>query len=355
MLDVSILNKKFFQELANWYFWAMDNVRFPDDIEKKKDIRNATNLIRLITRVIFIWFIKEKKLVPNNLFRKEYLDKILNDFAKNKKSENYYNAVLQNLFFGTLNQNMNDRGFVKEGNYQQNKTEYGVKNLFRYADKFLIKEKEVMDLYKNVPFLNGGLFDCLDKPNEAGTVQYVDGFSRNINKQAHVPDYLFFGELKEVDLNEIYGTRNKTYKAQGIINLLNSYKFTVAENTPIEEEIALDPELLGKVFENLLASYNPETQTTARKQTGSFYTPREIVNYMVDESLIEYLKNYLLNEKAGIIELGNNQVQIFGNKDKVGQLSLEQSLKGSKWLGKEKELDEKLRQLFSYEVFSHSL
>ncbi|WP_448539204.1 Eco57I restriction-modification methylase domain-containing protein [Schleiferia thermophila] len=72
---------------------------------------------------------------------------------------------------------------------------------------------------------------------------------------------------------------------------MESYKFTVAENTPIEEEIALDPELLGKVFENLLAIYNPETQTTARKQTGSFYTPREIVNYMVDESLIEYLKS----------------------------------------------------------------
>ena len=57
------------------------------------------------------------------------------------------------------------------------------------------------------------------------------------------------------------------------------------------EDVALDPELLGKVFENLLASYNPETKTTARKQTGSFYTPREIVNYMVDESLIAYLKN----------------------------------------------------------------
>lgn len=69
---------------------------------------------------------------------------------------------------------------------------------------------------------------------------------------------------------------------------MDSYKFTVAENTPIEEEIALDPELLGKVFENLLASYNPETQTTARKQTGSFYTPREIVNYMVDETLLAW-------------------------------------------------------------------
>ena len=63
---------------------------------------------------------------------------------------------------------------------------------------------------------------------------------------------------------------------------------------PIEEEVALDPELLGQVFENLLAAYNPETGTTARKQTGSFYTPREIVNYMVDESLIAYLKNTLL-------------------------------------------------------------
>ena len=58
----------------------------------------------------------------------------------------------------------------------------------------------------------------------------------------------------------------------------------------MEQEIALDPELLGKIFENLLASYNPETQTTARKQTGSYYTPREIVNYMVDESLIAFLK-----------------------------------------------------------------
>ena len=290
VLDVSILNKKFFQELANWYFWAMDNVEFPDDIEKDRDLRNATNLIRLITRVIFIWFIKEKRLVPNNLFRKDFLEKILNDFAKNKNSENYYHAILQNLFFGTLNQKISERGFVKEGTFQDNKTEYGIKNLFRYADKFSVKENEIIGLFKNVPFLNGGLFDCLDKPTEDGKIMYVDGFSRNIKKQAHIPDYLFFGNEQEVDLNNIYGTKNKAYKAKGLVNLLESYKFTVAENTPIEEEIALDPELLGKVFENLLASYNPETKTTARKQTGSFYTPREIVNYMVDESLMEYLK-----------------------------------------------------------------
>ena len=52
--------------------------------------------------------------------------------------------------------------------------------------------------------------------------------------------------------------------------------------------MALDPELLGKVFENLLASYNAETRTTAQKKSGSFYTPREVVDYMVDEALIAY-------------------------------------------------------------------
>lgn len=292
-LDTKELNKRFFQELANWYFWAMDYVEFPDDIEKRRDVRNATNLIRLITRMVFIWFIKEKDLVPDVLFNKNYLNKILKDFNMNEKSDSYYNAILQNLFFGTLNQKIGERGFAREGSFTEHKNEYGVKNLFRYADKFTLKENNVVELFKDIPFLNGGLFDCLDKPNEEGKILYVDGFSRNNKKQAKAPDFLFFSDEREVDLNEIFGTKNKKYKVKGLINLLDSYKFTITENTPIEEEIALDPELLGKVFENLLANYNPETQTTARKQTGSFYTPREIVNYMVDESLIAYLKQSL--------------------------------------------------------------
>jgi len=318
VLDVSILNKRFFQELANWYFWAMSIVSFPDDVEKDKELRNATNLIRLITRIIFIWFIKEKRLVPNNLFRKEYLGNIVIDFMKNDKSENYYHAILQNLFFGTLNQVIEERCFVKEGTFQENKTEYGVKNLFRYADKFLISEYDVIELFKEIPFLNGGLFDCLDKPDDDGKIIYVDGFSRNPKKQSHIPDYVFFTSENEVDLNEKYGTKNKRYKIQGLINLLESYKFTVAENTPIEEEIALDPELLGKVFENLLASYNPETKTTARKQTGSFYTPREIVNYMVDESLIEYLKTNCNNSSK---EFDKNLWKLFSYEMDVNPFS----------------------------------
>ena len=104
---------------------------------------------------------------------------------------------------------------------------------------------------------------------------------------------LFFSEPQAVNLNAVYGTKNSRYTVRGLIHILNRYKFTIAENTPIEEEVALDPELLGQVFENLLAAFNPETGTTARKQTGSFYTPREIVNYMVDESLIAYLTNAL--------------------------------------------------------------
>ena len=292
-LDTKELNKRFYQELANWYFWAMDKVSFPDDIEKNEDIRNATNLIRLITRIVFVWFIKEKGLVPDILFNQNSLTAILKDFNKNNKSHNYYHAILQNLFFGTLNQKMDERAFAKDAGFPGNRNEYGVKNLFRYANKFTITEEEVLALFADIPFLNGGLFDCLDKEDKKSKVEYVDGFSREPKKHAIVPDYLFFSKEQGADLNEIYGTKNKRYHVRGLINILDSYKFTVTENTPLEEEIALDPELLGKVFENLLASYNPETQTTARKQTGSFYTPREIVNYMVDESLLAYLQEKL--------------------------------------------------------------
>lgn len=292
VLNSSELNKKFYQELSNWYFWALDNVSFPDDIEKNKDVRNATNLIRLITRVIFIWFIKEKDLVPESLFDEEYISKILKEYKKDKSSV-YYQAILQNLFFGTLNQKMNERKFAQNGDIAVNKKEYGIKNLCRYQEMFNIPEKDVVKLFEDIPFLNGGLFDCLDKMDGDGVTLYMDGFSRNPKKRAQVQDFLFFSGETEYDLNKIYDTKNKNYTVRGLINILNSYKFTIAENTPIEEEVALDPELLGKVFENLLASYNPETQTTARKQTGSFYTPREIVNYMVDESLKEYLKQNL--------------------------------------------------------------
>ena len=79
------------------------------------------------------------------------------------------------------------------------------------------------------------------------------------------------------------------FAADGLVSIFNRYKFTVEENTPVEQEVALDPELLGKVFENLLAAINPETRETARRQTGSYYTPRLVVDTMVEEALVATL------------------------------------------------------------------
>ena len=281
------LKDEFYKELQNWYYYAMERVRFPEDYKyaddpvKDKEIRNARNLIRLITRLIFIWFLKEKKLVPDDLFDEEKLRNMVKDFLR---GDNYYNAILQNLFFATLNRPMEERAWAEDKGYPHNSKTYGIKSLYRYEDKFLISQDEAKKLFQNIPFINGGLFDCLDKDPV-----YIDGFSRNEKKQAKIPDDLFYSkEEKTVDLSKYIP--NKEAKVRGLIDILKSYDFTTEEGTPIDQEVALDPELLGKVFENLLASYNPETSTTARKASGSYYTPREIVDYMVEESLKEYLK-----------------------------------------------------------------
>jgi adenine-specific DNA-methyltransferase len=319
-LDTKELNKRFYRDLSNWYFWAMKEVIFPDapfqagfgaDPLKDPQVRehNAKNLIRLLTRLLFVWFIKEKKLIPEEFFDERYLSStLLNKFEPNKSYSGpqksiYYRAILQNLFFATLNQSMGKREFRKPGQHMN------VTNLMRYESSFKNPSLFISLVEKTVPFMNGGLFECLDAPipgkkGKLGgdVINYVDGFSDRSDIKLLVPDYIFFGAKKTVDLSDDYGDKSKSSKnaqVEGIINILKSYKFTVTENTPIEEEIALDPELLGKVFENLLASFNPETRTTARKQTGSFYTPREIVDYMVNESLKAYLKQKL-EDNAGI-------------------------------------------------------
>lgn len=291
-LDSSELNKRFFLDVANWYFWALNHIEFPKDAPKQ-DGKDHISIIRLITRLMFCWFVKEKGLVPDTLFDERKLPQILNGFAPTKagdKESVFYKAILQNLFFATLNTEMDKRGWTKE---EQN---FMAHSLYRHRELFQ-KANEALDLFKNIPFLNGGLFECLDKDlGENAKPRYVriDGFSRREDSQPTAPDFLFFGPEREVDLSEAYGdTKFKKVKVRGLIHTFEHYKFTVAENTPIEEEIALDPELSGKVFENLLAAYNPETGATARKQTGSFYTPREIVNYMVDEALIACLKTKL--------------------------------------------------------------
>jgi len=273
-------------------------VQFPNDAPKQ-DGKDYLSLIRLITRLIFCWFVKQKELIPADLFDPSRLATLLKNGADLATSNQtiYYKAILQNLFFATLNQEMDKRAFRKRNKHPGGRDpHYGITNLYRYGDYFT-DGSAFLDLMRGIPFLNGGLFECLDKvyrADENRPDERIDGFSDHPKNPLRVPDFLFFGEEREVDLSTAYGeARYRRAKVRGLIHTFNRYNFTVTENTPLDQEVALDPELAGKVFENLLAAYNPETATTARKATGSYYTPREIVDYMVDESLIAYLETKL--------------------------------------------------------------
>lgn len=293
-LDTSELNRRFFQELANWYFWALGAVKFPKDAPKDSEGQDSQSIIRLITRLVFCWFLKEKNLLPDELFDQAKVGGMLVD--NGPKQSSYYKAVLQNLFFATLNQEMGKRQFRSE------KQHFMAHGLYRYQS-MLRRPDQFVALLSAVPFMNGGLFECLDKVEGSSAKPHcvrVDGFSDRDDVQLKVPNDLFFGPERLVDLSGAYNeSRYRKARVSGLIHILNRYKFTIAENTPIEEEVALDPELLGKVFENLLAAFDPETGATARTQTGSFYTPREIVDYMVDDALVATLCNKL---NIGVLE-----------------------------------------------------
>ena len=265
-LDTEELNKQFYRKLFAWYEWAVKEATFPTD--ENRVIKPEEHVIRLITRLLFIWFIKEKGLVADALFKKVQIQDFLKEDVFDS-GDSYYRAVLQNLFFATLNTEIDERRFSKGNNSDhRNPSVYRYKKQMRDPDKLL-------ELFSQTPFINGGLFDCLDSFNASGEGGYrIDCFSDKQYHKLSIPNRLFFDAH------------------HGLIPLLEHYKFTVEENTPIEQEVALDPELLGRVFEHLLAEFNPETRKKAaseRKKTGSYYTPRVIVDYMVEEALIATL------------------------------------------------------------------
>lgn len=325
-LDADKLSQKFYREIADWYFWAHHLVD-AGKIELPRDCRTEQEkslfLIRLLTRVIFCWFLVEKGLVPPELFQPHRLQALLKGFepsANPKKPDmapDFYHAVLQNLFFGTLNMPRDQRAFrEKRQSGQRFDPNYGITNLWRH-EKLFRNPEDWPALAARVPFLNGGLFDCLDdKAGSAKDATILDGFSDNPKLACRLPNDLFFGPERTVDLSTDYGekdkksARSKKARVRGLIEILSRYKFTIEENTPLEEEIALDPELLGKVFENLLASYNEDTRTTARKALGAFYTPREIVNYMVDEALKAYLAGKVPRCKGALDDLFSNKATL---------------------------------------------
>ena len=339
--SVEVLSKEFYEKLYHWYLWARDKrtgVTFPDNPCIDDDDRDKieVKMIRLITRMLFVWFIKQKNLVPNDLFDVDYLKTILRDFDPySSKQGNYYNAILQNLFFATLNQECDKREFIQPSNYygkgRRSSESWGVKNLYRDNSKqswFTFsedkKENEVKNIFASIPYLNGGLFECLDKfdldedNKRYIPITYFDGFSssdalsdnrKNLKYRAFIPNELFFLDTPKIVTVTIKTAENGKQEAVeeitviGLLELFKQYNFTVEENTTTDIDVSLDPELLGKVFENLLAAYNPETQESARKSTGSYYTPREIVDYMVDESLKAYLIDECGNDKEEVLNL----------------------------------------------------
>ncbi|HFL3686850.1 hypothetical protein CDIFMA2_33770 [Clostridioides difficile] len=154
---------------------------------------------------------------------KTFLRGLFNSYSKNKVEENFFNSYLEPLFYEALNE--------KRG-------------INEYYKRFNCK----------IPFLNGGLFEPIYKYEWEKT---------NIK----IPDYFFSND-----------------EDTGLLDFFDMYNFTMNEDEPLEKEIAVDPEMLGKIFENLL-------DVKERKSKGAFYTPREIVHYMCQECLINYLNN----------------------------------------------------------------
>ncbi len=293
--SVEQLTKDFYEHLFKWYEWACapeTGVSFPNRIGDETDDRTKIQeaVIRLITRLLFVWFVRERGLVPDEPFARSWAETNLRDFKPEsldgKNGTSYYRAVLQNLFFATLNVPPDERTWAQTP-YHGHASDHDVRNRYRFReafrdpDVFFSKDSSRKSLLRDIPFLNCALFDCLDPKAESGNPDddvYLDGFSRNEKCQAVLPNALFFGDGSDEEGHE------------GLLNLLAAYDFTIDENATNDGDVALDPELLGKVFENLLGAFNHETQEAARKMTGSFYTPREIVDYMVEQSLRAHLR-----------------------------------------------------------------
>ncbi|MDD3536437.1 MAG: Eco57I restriction-modification methylase domain-containing protein, partial [Candidatus Cloacimonetes bacterium] len=239
--SVEVVNKEFYQEIQSLFYRLVGGkIKLAGRLQDfparlclpgTKDRQQMQEFgVRLIGRLVFCWFLK-KKLSDAGL--PLIPEAVLSSMAV---MDSYYHKVLEPLFFEILNTPLGKRS-----------------SEFRSP------------LYDKIPFLNGGLFD----PS-----LHQDFYYHPTSAQKHQPCYT----LKVPDdwLRDFFST-------------LETYNFTIDENIPIDIDLSVDPEMLGRIFENLLAEINPETGKNAQNATGSFYTPRPIVEYMVNESLVQYL------------------------------------------------------------------
>ena len=247
--SVEVLTKSFYQELSDWYAWVVKIIRFPNKLNDPADDDkfNAESTIRLVTRLIFVWFLKQKNLIPNEFFDRNYIkDNLLEDFNPeynpslfyNAGESKYYKAILQNLFFAMLNSPITKEGETElsERHFRKNRGDYDNNKLMRYESLFTDPQLFVNLANRTVPFLNGGLFDCLD---DKDADNYIDGFSdrKEVQESLFVPDYIFFAKEVIVDLSHWYeDKKKKKVKVSGILNILKRYNFTIEENTPFDQD-----------------------------------------------------------------------------------------------------------------------
>lgn len=229
--DLEAVNKTFYKGISSFFVELRQHLS-DKKIFSEKHAAFFTN--RLIGRVVFCWFLDKKGIINPEM---EYFE------TGDQKSTDYYHTKLETLFFKVLNTPVEDRDALNATAQKTLIPEMNPKNLFN------------ANLDLKTPFLNGGLFEPRehDKFGEADLKFPEDFFDR------------FFAFLRH-------------------------YNFTTDESTSSFQQVAIDPEMLGRIFENLLAEQTEETGEQARKAKGAFYTPREIVDYMCRESLREYLK-----------------------------------------------------------------
>lgn len=245
--SVEAVTKEFFEQYKELFLDLKDEL---DDLAKKdkiigaefaaKKINTADFSKKLMGQIVFLYFLQKKGWLglpkrgdwgdgPHNFLRQLFAGKF-------RRYANFFNDILQPLFYDTLATDRGHEAWCKTFNCR-------------------------------IPFLNGGLFEPL-----AGY---------DWQKTAIVIPNSLFSNTKTTSAGDT-GT--------GILDVFDRYNFTVNEAEPLETEVAIDPEMLGKVFENLL-------EVKERKSKGSFYTPREIVHYMCQESIINYLDTALNDDK----------------------------------------------------------
>ncbi len=209
---------------------------------------------KFMGRLVFLQFLQKKGwlgVAKNDSWGNGNKNFLMDLFSSTKYKNDFLKKVLEPLFFGMLNTDLNDR-----------------KKLFD-SKKW---DLDLLENFKQIPYLNGGLF-------EDDILDHIDmKFPKEMFSNPAMVD-------KERSFNDKKDYSKEPYpftESCGLLDFFARYNFTIDETDPADMEIGVEPEMLGKIFENLLED---------NKDKGAFYTPKEIVQYMCRESLIEYLKD----------------------------------------------------------------